>query len=138
VALTGGAAGEEHGGSRAKCDEEKAKVKFASTMEVAQGIRTVRKPWAGACVGDARSVGGGCWSAQCRCGRHAVSAISFGRGWGAHAVKGLCPAALGQAKLGGLRPVSNGSGLHCSYGPGPVNPFQIFQRLSKYQTDSNL
>jgi hypothetical protein len=50
VALAGGAAGEEHGGirggRRAKCDEEKAKVKFALTMEAAQGILTVRKPWA--------------------------------------------------------------------------------------------
>jgi hypothetical protein len=45
VALTGGAAGEEHGGSRggrrAKCDEEKAKVKFALMMEAAQGILMV-------------------------------------------------------------------------------------------------
>jgi hypothetical protein len=51
VALTGGAAREEHGGSRggrrAKCDEEKAKVKFAMMMEAAQGILTVRKLWVG-------------------------------------------------------------------------------------------
>jgi hypothetical protein len=56
AALAGGTAGEEHcgrrGRRRAKCDEEKAKVKFALTMEVAQGICTVRKPWAGARGGD--------------------------------------------------------------------------------------
>jgi hypothetical protein len=61
VALAGGAAGEEHGGirggRRAKCDEEKAKVKFALTMEAAQGILTVRKPWARVHVGE--KVGGG-------------------------------------------------------------------------------
>jgi hypothetical protein len=61
VALAGGIAGEEHGGSRgrhrAKCDEEKAKVKFALTMEAAQGILTVQKPWARVLVGE--KVGGG-------------------------------------------------------------------------------
>jgi hypothetical protein len=46
--------------------------------------------------------------------------------------------ALGQAKPGGFGLISNGSGPWCSYGTGPTIPFQIFQRLSKYQTDSNL
>jgi hypothetical protein len=61
VALAGGAVGEEHGGSRggrrAKCDEEKAKVMFALTMEAAQGILMVLKPWARVHVPE--KVGGG-------------------------------------------------------------------------------
>jgi hypothetical protein len=47
-----------------------------------------------------------------------------------HAVLDLPRWALGQAKPGGFESVSNGPGLLWSYGPGLVNPFQIFQRLS--------
>jgi hypothetical protein len=83
AALADGAAGEEHGGSRggrrAKCDDEKANVKFASMMEVAQGIWTVQKPWADARGGDTR------WAATV--GQHSAGAVGVERSWGARTVK---------------------------------------------------
>jgi hypothetical protein len=114
VALTGGAAGEEHGGSRggrrAKCDEEKAKVKFAMMMEAAQGILTVRKLWARVHVGE--KVGSGqseTVGATMVCGRQRR------RAWH-RACRGFSPEDLGQAASGRFY---SKRGVHCSSGPGP-------------------
>jgi hypothetical protein len=114
VALTGGAAGEEHsesrGGHRAKCDEEKAKVKFALTMEVAQGILTVQKPWARVHVGE--KVGGGRSETV-----GATTVCGWRRRWSQHlARRGFSPEGLGQAALGRFY---SKRGVHCSSGPGP-------------------
>jgi hypothetical protein len=58
------------GGHRVKCDKEKAKVKFALMMEVAQGILMVRKPWAamspGVAPGAQGIFSGGPWPSGLR------------------------------------------------------------------------
>jgi hypothetical protein len=114
VALTGGAAGEEHsgsrGGRRAKCDEGKAKVKFALMMDVAQGILTVRKLWVGVHVGE--KVGGSrseTVGTTTVCGRRRRRARH-------QACRGFSPESLGQAASGRFY---SKCGVHCLSGSGP-------------------